>query len=254
MASRIIGPMPRNVPSFFVAGPLAEGAVIDLPEDERRHARARRLRVGSSVRLSDAVGNLADGTVLRLSRGACSVEIGPVAPPRAAATGGVSLFVPAIRLPRLSWLVEKATELGAARVTIVASARAQRDRVESAARSGDRLERVAREAAKQSGQSNVPALSGPVAFAEAASAAATHAGAIFLDASGAPFPGSLEGPVALWIGPEGGWSRDEAAAARAAGWFPARLPGAVLRAETAAVAALVLALRSIDTADPVGGQ
>jgi 16S rRNA (uracil1498-N3)-methyltransferase len=56
------------------------------------------------------------------------------------------------------------------------------------------------------------------------------------------------------VGPEGGWSREEAAAAETAGWSRARLPGAVLRAETAAIVALVLALRSIDTAVPVGGQ
>lgn len=246
--------MPKNAPSFFVAGTLAPGTVVALPEEERRHARARRVRVGSAVRLSDAAGNAASGTVLRLTRGECAIEVGAVEAPSAARAGGVSLFVPALRLPRLSWLVEKATELGAARVTIVESGRAQRDRVESAARAGGRLARVVREAAKQSGQAQVPALSGPIAFDEAVRAAATHAAAIFLDGSGSRFPASLAAPVALWIGPEGGWNRGEAVAAESGGWRRARLPGAVLRAETAAVASLVLALRSIDTADPVGGQ
>jgi len=246
--------MPKSVPSFFVPGTLSEGAVIELPEDERRHARARRLRAGSSVRLSDAAGRRAAGTVVRVTRATCAVEVGAVARPADRAPGGVSLFVPAIRLPRLSWLVEKATELGAARVTVVASELAQRGRVESAAGSSERLARVAREAAKQSGQAGVPAIAGPVGFAEAAGAAASHAEAIFLDASGPRFPETLAAPAALWVGPEGGWSREEVAAAQAAGWRRARLPGAVLRAETAAVAALVLALRSIDTADPVGGQ
>jgi 16S rRNA (uracil1498-N3)-methyltransferase len=246
--------MPKNLPAFFVAGTLSEGAVIDLPEDERRHARARRLRVGSAVRLSDAAGNVASGTVSSLSRGACAVAVGTVNAPRAEPGGRVSLYVPAIRLPRLSWLVEKATELGAARVTIVASERAQRDRVETAARSGERLERIVREAAKQSGQTSLPEVSGPIRFEEAARAAAAHASAILLDASGPAFPSALAAPLALWIGPEGGWSPDELSTAEHRGWMRARLPGAVLRAETAAVAALVLALRSIDTADPVGGQ
>jgi 16S rRNA (uracil1498-N3)-methyltransferase len=246
--------MPKNLPAFFVAGMLAEGAVIDLPEDERRHARARRLRVGSAVRLSDAAGNVARATVSSLSRGTCAVAVGTVDAPRAAAGGRVSLFVPAIRLPRLSWLVEKATELGAARVTIVASERTQGDRVESAARSGERLGRIVREAGKQSGQARLPEISGPIRFEEAARASSAHASAILLDASGSAFPAMLAAPLALWIGPEGGWSPGELSAAERAGWMRARLPGAVLRAETAAVAALVLALRSIDTADPVGGQ
>jgi 16S rRNA (uracil1498-N3)-methyltransferase len=139
-------------------------------------------------------------------------------------------------------------------VTIVASERAQRDRVESAAHSGERLGRIAREAAKQSGQTRLPGLSGPIRFEEAARAASSNAAAILLDPSGSPFPSTLAAPVALWIGPEGGWSSAELSAADRAGWLRARLPGAVLRAETAAVAALVLALRSIDTADRVGGQ
>jgi len=246
--------MPKTPPAFFVAGTLAEGTVIELPELERRHARARRLGVGSAVRLSDAAGNVAFGRVLSLSRGACSVAIGPLEASRAATAARISLFVPAIRLPRLSWLVEKATELGAARLTIVASERAQGDRVENAAHSGERLARVAREAAKQSGQASLPEIAGPIRFEEAARAASSNAAAILLDASGSPFPAGLAAPVALWIGPEGGWSPAELSAAEGAGWMRARLPGAVLRAETAAVAALVLALRSIDSADRVGGQ
>jgi 16S rRNA U1498 N3-methylase RsmE len=183
--------MPKNLPAFF-AGTLAEGAVIDLPEDERRHAR----RAGSVERRPafDAEGNVAGNRVEPVAR-ACAVAVGAVTLLALAAGGGVSPYVPAIRLPRLSWLVEKATELGAARVTIVASERAQRDRVESAARSGERLGRVVREAAKQSGQTFLPEVSGPIRFEEAARAATAHASAILLDASGSAFPPALEAPL-----------------------------------------------------------
>src|SRR5690242_4086672 len=151
--------MPKSDPAFFVGGPLEAGALVRLSTSELRHALARRLRKGSAVRLSDGEGNRGSGTVNRLSRTECTIAVDSVdAPPAEAPRIRVDLFVPAIRLPRLSWLVEKATELGASRVTLVASERTQTDRVEDAAHGGPRLSRVIREAAKQSGQEKLPAL------------------------------------------------------------------------------------------------
>ena len=247
--------MPKSDPAFFVGEPLEAGALVRLPASELRHVRARRLRTGSAVRLSDGEGRRGKGTVRRLSRTECTIAVEAVdaAVPQEPRMR-VHLFVPAIRLPRLSWLVEKATELGASRVTLVASERTQTERAEEAARGGPRLSRVIREAAKQSGQGNLPALAGPIGFDAMLSAAATHPAALLLDPAGGIFPPALSPPVALGVGPEGGWSPAEIVAAERAGWRRTRLPGAVLRAETAALAALILALRSIDTADPVGGQ
>ncbi|HET9795070.1 MAG TPA: RsmE family RNA methyltransferase, partial [Thermoanaerobaculia bacterium] len=146
--------MPKAPPFFTVAGLLEPGATVALDARARRHARARRLAAGGAVRLADGAGNEAEGTIARISRDALEVRVGRVAaaPPRA----GIELYVSAIRLPRLSWLVEKATELGAGAVTIVASDRAQRERVEGAASGRARLERIVREAAEQSGQAAPP--------------------------------------------------------------------------------------------------
>jgi len=245
--------MAKTPPLFVVDGPVAEGSRIALDAAGRRHARARRLAEGSAVRLTDGTGCEARGVIERLSRDACEVRVlagvaREIGPP------GVELFVSAIRLPRLSWLAEKATELGAGKVTIVASERAQRGRVEGAARDRERLARIARAAAEQSGQLTAPEFAGPVAAAEVLARAAAVSSALLLDRSGGPFPGSLATPVALWVGPEGGWSAQELAAADAAGWTRVRLPGATLRAETAAIAAIVLTLRAIDTAARAGGQ
>jgi 16S rRNA (uracil1498-N3)-methyltransferase len=166
----------------------------------------------------------------------------------------VDLFVPGIRLPRLSWLVEKATELGAGRVTIVSSARTQRERIDAADRARDRLGRIAREAAKQSGQSAVPTIAGPIPSRDVANGARAYARCLILDRSGGAFPAAMSGSIALWVGPEGGWSEDEKAAAEIQGWNRVSLPGAMLRSETAAIAGLVLALRAIDTAERLDGQ
>jgi 16S rRNA (uracil1498-N3)-methyltransferase len=170
------------------------------------------------------------------------------------ASPGVEILVAAIRAPRLAWLVEKATELGAAAVTIVGAERSQRGRVEDAEHDLARLVRIAHEAAAQSGQPALPAIAGPIPPAEALGRARSSAAAILLDASGDPFPATLAAPAAVWVGPEGGWSPDEIARADDAGWRRARLPGATLRTETAAIAALILAARAIDTARRGSGQ
>lgn len=236
--------MAKTAPVFLLAPPFVEGALVRLPDGERRHARARRLRAGSPVRIAAPSGESADGVVERIDRGACEIRILRAARAEAPETTGIVLFVPAIRLPRLSWLVEKATELGAAEVRVVESARTQGGRVESVRTSIERLRRVATEAGKQSG-ARPPSIGGPVAFDDALAASSGHASSFQLDPGVAPFPDVVAAPAALWVGPEGGWSAAEREAALRAGWTRVSLPGAILRAETAAIAALVLALRSL---------
>ena len=124
-------------------------------------------------------------------------------------------------------------------MTVVQTARTQSFRASPDALA--RLERVARAAAKQSDAARWPRIAGPITFAAAlAEDPASHR--IFLDAAAGSFPRELSArPVALLVGPEGGWTEAERGAARAAGWSAAALPAGKLRAETAAIAALVLA-------------
>jgi len=248
--------VPKAPPTFFVPEPLAGASVVLLDEAGRRHARARRLRAGSRVRLTGTDAVAADGVVHRLDRSGCEIRIDapsgePADRPR---RFSVTLYVPALRMPRLSWLVEKATELGADNVTVVESERAQGERIERAAAERERLARIAGEAAAQSRQAAVPEIAGPIEAEAARETARRFASAFLLDPFGDPFPQSMAAPAALWIGPEGGWAPGEIESAEALGWRRVRLPGAILRAETAAIAALVLALRAIDTAADVGGQ
>jgi 16S rRNA (uracil1498-N3)-methyltransferase len=149
----------------------------------------------------------------------------------------ITLLVSALRLERLSWAAEKATELSARRLIVVQTQRTQGFR--AAAAHVARLVRVVREAAKQCEASRWPAVSGPVPLEEALEEPALHR--LFLDATGGPFPLRLEsGAVALLVGPEGGWTTAETTAARESGWYCVGLPAGKLRAETAAIAAMVL--------------
>jgi 16S rRNA (uracil1498-N3)-methyltransferase len=224
----------------FVVGRLpGPGEVVALTGEDAAHARARRLAEGDAVVLVDGSGDEAACRVEHASRGAVRVRVEAVAAGPRDPLPAIRLYVAALRAERLAWIAEKATELGAAAVTLVVSERTQALRAGAAVL--PRLARVVAEAAKQSERSRWPAVAGPVEFA-AALAAESARHRLLLDPRGEPFPAALPaGEVALLVGPEGGWSDAEHAAALAAGWLAISLAAGKLRAETAAVSGLTLA-------------
>jgi 16S rRNA (uracil1498-N3)-methyltransferase len=215
------------------------GATCRIEGEEAAHARARRVAAGDGVVLVDGSGREATGRVTRIRRGIVDVEVSEVRSAAPDALSPIHLLVAAVRSERLSWIAEKATELGAARLTLVSSERTQRFRANEAL--GPRLARVVREAAKQAEAARWPEIAGPVALADILHGETART-RLLLDPSGEPFPAALPpGPTALLVGPEGGWTDAELAAALSEGWIAASLAAGKLRAETAAIAALTLA-------------
>jgi len=208
-----------------------------LGDDDAHHlSRVLRLRAGEVVTASDGAGRwracaFADGPVLEV---AGEVVVEPVASPAIAV--GFALT----KGERPEWTVQKLTELGVDRILPLAAARSVvRLEGDRAAAQHRRWEKVAREAAMQSRRVWLPVVEpiAPVAgVLGGASVAISEAGGE---------PPSLSYPTVL-VGPEGGWSDEELAAADA--WNTPRvgLGALVLRAETAAiaVAALLCGLRS----------
>jgi len=216
------------------------GGVSRIGGEEAAHARARRLRAGDAVVLVDGSGREAQGRIVRFARGVLEAEIEAIRPAERPSHPPVHLLVAAVRSERLSWIAEKATELGAQRLTLVATERTQSFRARDAIAA--RLSRVVREAAKQTGSARWPSVEGPRPLAEALRAESAAVTRLILDPSGEPFPATLApAPAALLVGPEGGWTERELADALAAGWLAASLAAGKLRAETAAVAGLALA-------------
>ena len=215
------------------------GALSRIEGEEAAHAKARRLRPGDAVLLLDGSGREALGRVVRFSSGALEVAIEAIRAAGRPAHPPIHLLVAAVRSERLAWIAEKATELGAARVTLVVSERTQSFRAREAIAA--RLARVVREAAKQAEAARWPSIDGPRPLAEAL-VGETSSSRLILDPSGEPFPATLPAaPAALLVGPEGGWTERELADALATGWLAVSLAAGKLRAETAAVAGLALA-------------
>lgn len=163
----------------------------------------------------------------------------------------VTLVMAVYKFDRMEWALEKATELGVAAIVPVIARRTEKHLAEAASKRAERWRRIAQEAAKQSRRSDVPAVRDPEPLTVRVKAAAagmrivlaeqertTTLRAIIeevLETSGDEMP-ALE----IAIGPEGGWAPSEEALFDANGWKAASLGPRILRAETAAIAALAV--------------
>lgn len=154
----------------------------------------------------------------------------------------LTLCVALIKLDRFEWVVEKATELGAARVIPVVTERSDYGLDKAVLGKLERWRRIALEAAKQSHRVAPPLVEGPASL----SAVFASAGGIRLmldENETKPLLGELpeEGErhqgdrIALLVGPEGGWTATERSQAEQAGFIQVSLGPVLLRAETAAV-------------------
>jgi 16S rRNA (uracil1498-N3)-methyltransferase len=156
-----------------------------------------------------------------------------------------ALFAALIRFERFEWLIEKATELGVGSVTPVQTDRSEKGLEHAARKRLGRWNRVAREASEQSRRTRLPEIEPPIRFEGALQAGEGYRYA--LEESEAPpilsvLPDARQPSdrVALLVGPEGGWTDRERAAIVGAGWSPVSLGQNILRAETAAMAALAI--------------
>src|SRR5262249_24407597 len=157
----------------------------------------------------------------------------------------LALLIGLLKGEKMDWVVQKATELGVARVVPVATTHGVvKLDAERAASRRERWTRIAEEAAKQCGRADLPEIAEVSAFAEAVAAARGWKLLLHEAERGQPLraalPASAPEVVTVAVGPEGGFAPDEVAAARAAGFAVSGLGPRVLRAETAAIAALAV--------------
>jgi 16S rRNA (uracil1498-N3)-methyltransferase len=155
-----------------------------------------------------------------------------------------TLLLSIVKFDRLEWALEKATELGVAQIVPLAAARSDKMLRRAAAKRAVRWRKILLESAQQARRLRVPELL-EIMRPAAAFAAMKNASVKLLlsEERNAPelrdvLGGATGSSAALAIGPEGGWTEDEFAAARTAGFRAASLGPTIVRTETAVVAAL----------------
>jgi 16S rRNA (uracil1498-N3)-methyltransferase len=227
---------PRSLPRLFVRTSLAEGVRIDLERDQANYlGNVMRLGEGSELLVFDGqsgewLARVADSGKKRMS---LTVERRTREPET---IPDVWLAFAPVKRPQTDWLVEKATELGVARLIPVVTQRTIVDRVKL-----DRLESIAIEAAEQCGRTRLPKIAEPLPLPRLLRERDVQRTLYFADeAGGEPAMAAFKHGAALILtGPEGGFTDAEREAIRAAPNSSAvSLGPRILRAETAALAAL----------------
>ena len=163
----------------------------------------------------------------------------------------VTLVLSVYKFDRMEWAIEKATELGIAAIAPVISRRTEKHLAQAAVKRAERWKRIVHEASQQARRSDVPVIHEPVALAARAQAESAAIRIVLAEqergitlretieeavkAAGAEMPA-----IEIAIGPEGGWAPNEEALFDANGWRAVSLGPRILRAETAAIAALAV--------------
>jgi len=228
------------VGTFYAPG--AWGATVELDEAAAHHAAVKRLQAGDPVRLTSGDGRRALGVIETLAKRRLAVALDEASVEQVPVPPHVELWAPVGDRERMLLLAEKAVELGASawRPIMYRRSRSVTPRGEGDGfRDKVRLRMIA--ALEQSDGAWLPALHPDTSLDDALREA--DAPGLVLDAAGPPLPtlaSSLQAPLAIALGPEGGLEPTELARFREAGWRTASLGANVLRFETAGIAALAL--------------
>lgn len=235
-------------PSAFT--PKADS--VTLAADEARHLRdVLRLKLGEEVHVFDGEGREFSCRIHESRKDFAHLNVVSEAEPaRPESPLRFTLGVALLKSDKFDLVVQKATELGVVRIVPLTTRLADihlRDKSDASKRV-TRWQRIALEAAKQSGRALVPEVAAPLSFNEFIELAPTDAQGklMFSERSGhslVELKNNLSGrlqSIAALVGSEGGWTDEEIALARQAGWTIVTLGGRTLRAETAAIAVTVL--------------
>jgi 16S rRNA (uracil1498-N3)-methyltransferase len=203
-----------------------------------------RARVGQEFDIVTGTG-VRRGKITSVGRSQVDFELGEQVP--AAAAVRVVVLLSIFKFDRMEWAIEKCTELGVSRIVPVISRRTESHLAAAAEKRIERWQRIVRQAAEQSRRDSVPSISSPIKLKETLTLdagarivlAETEHGTLLKDVIE---PYRKENELALAFGPEGGWTEEELRMFRSAGWIAASLGSTILRAETAAIAAVAVVL------------
>lgn len=227
---------PRSLPRLFVRTPLSDGAKVELDAGQANYlGNVMRLGAGAELLVFDGqsgewLARVAEAAKKRMTLAVERRTREPETVP------DVWLAFAPVKRAQTDWLVEKATELGVARLLPIMTQRTVAERVRL-----ERLEAIAIEAAEQCGRTRLPQIAEPLALKDFLGSRDPARRLYFADEGGGePVATAFLPPPALILtGPEGGFTDEERQLVRSAeNAVPVSLGPRILRAETAALAAL----------------
>jgi len=157
------------------------------------------------------------------------------------------LLLAVFKFDHMEWAIEKATELGIAKITPILARRTEKHLAQSALKRSERWRRIALEASKQSRRTTIPEIPNPIPLKQALEQENTTPTRILLSETEqattltAALSAAQSSDTAVAIGPEGGWTPEEISLFTQHQWQPVTLGPRILRAETAAIAAIAIA-------------
>jgi 16S rRNA (uracil1498-N3)-methyltransferase len=231
------------MPRFYCPAPLATGQSLELPAGAARHVQVLRLQPGAAITLFNGQGGEFEAVVEHMGRSDVRVQVNTHLRLEREAARQVLLAVGMPANERMDWLVEKATELGAAGIQpLVAECSVLKLNSERAQKKRAHWQGIAIAACEQCGRNRVPEIHEVMDMARWLTLPQDQQLRLVLSLSSEARPlmqaaGGVA-PLLVLSGPEGGLTAHEEQAALAQGFQPASLGARVLRAETAPLAVL----------------
>lgn len=233
------------MPRFFVPEPVTDQVVFD-GEDAHHIARSLRMKSGEELTLCDGKGfdyrcvieSVGERVVLRVLE---------QTPTHSEPDVQLHLYQALPKGTKLEWIIQKSVELGVASITPVLTSRCiVRSTYDAFEKKRQRYQKIANEAAKQSGRGILPQVKPLLTYRQAVEEVSTEELAILFYECGGSSVRELATPqtkkISFFVGSEGGFSLDEVELAKSKGVSLAGLGPRILRCETAPLCALSLFL------------
>jgi 16S rRNA (uracil1498-N3)-methyltransferase len=231
----------------WIADQVIGDRAVLVGEHAEHLVRVLRARLGQEFEIATGAG-VRLGRISRIAQDRVEFTLGAQGPQ--AASAPVILLLAVFKFDRMEWALEKATELGVTQVLPVVARRTEKHLAAAAGKRVARWRKIALQAVQQSRRVTPPEIAAPQALKTALQTPAGLRIVLAESERGVTLKQALSGnwkpgtgnSLALAVGPEGGWTEEELAQFAAAGWVAASLGDAILRAETAVIAALALVM------------
>lgn len=214
-----------------------EGEKLFFGGDEAWHcAKVLRMKPGETIRVIDGAGNAWEAKLLQVHEKECTAQAEKTFPVQQRKAPLHIAIAPTKNMDRVEWFTEKATELGIARITFILSKNSERKMIRT-----DRIRKIAESAVKQSMQSFIPDVTGPLEVSKFIEEMKHSPAKRFIAHCDEGIKNELKSVLAqgedciFLVGPEGDFTKEEIALALQSGFVPVSLGESRLRTETAGV-------------------